>query len=84
MIEGVVLTMFDSRTKLSFEVQTDVRNSFKDRVYKTNIPRNIKLSEAPSCGKSIFEYDTKCEGAKAYASLAKEIHRNNQQKKAVK
>ena len=82
VIEGVVLTMFDSRTKLSFEVQTDVRNSFKDRVYKTNIPRNIKLSEAPSCGKSIFEYDTRCEGAKAYAALASEVHRQN--KKAVK
>lgn len=84
VIEGVVLTMFDSRTKLSFEVQTDVRNSFKDRVYTTNIPRNIKLSEAPSCGKSIFEYDTRCEGAKAYASLAKEVHRQNSDKKAVK
>ena len=83
VIEGVVLTMFDARTKLSFEVQTDVRNSFKDRVYTTNIPRNIKLSEAPSCGKSIFEYDTRCEGAKAYASLASEVHRNNK-KKAVK
>lgn len=83
VIEGFVLTMYDARTKLSAEVQSDVRKSFKDRVYTTIIPRNIKLSEAPSCGKSIFEYDTRCDGAKAYASLASEVHRANK-KKAVK
>ena len=73
VIEGVVLTMFDSRTKLSFEVQTDVRNSFKDRVYKTNIPRNIKLSEAPSHGIPINMYDTRSAGAESYRNLAQEI-----------
>lgn len=72
-IEGVLLTMFDVRTRLSVEVQQEVRKYFKERVYKSNIPRNVKLSEAPSRGNSIFEYDLKSEGAKAYASLAKEV-----------
>lgn len=72
-IEGVLLTMFDSRTKLSVEVQQEVRKYFKERVYRSYIPRNVKLSEAPSRGQSIFEYDVRSEGAKAYASLAKEI-----------
>lgn len=72
-IEGVLLTMFDTRTRLSVEVQQEVRKYFKERVYRSYIPRNIKLSEAPSRGQSIFEYDVRSEGAKAYASLAKEI-----------
>ena len=59
MIEGVILTMYDGRTKLSVEVQQEVRQHFKDRVYKTYIPRNVKLSEAPSRGMSIFEYDVR-------------------------
>ncbi len=73
IIEGVLLTMFDSRTKLSIEVQQEVRKYFKERVYKTYIPRNVKLSEAPSASKSIFEYDMHSIGAKSYASLAKEV-----------
>lgn len=77
MIEGVVLTMFDARTKLSVEVQQEVRKHFKDRVYRSYIPRNIKLSEAPSRGMSIFEYDVRCEGAKAYAGLANEVVKGN-------
>lgn len=72
-IEGVLLTMFDARTKLSVEVQQEVRKYFKERVYKSFIPRNIKLSEAPSREKSIFEYDIRSEGAKSYAALAKEV-----------
>ena len=76
-IEGVLLTMFDSRTKLSIEVQQDVRKFFKERVYRSYIPRNIRLSEAPSHGKSIFEYDIKSEGARAYAALAKEVITKN-------
>ncbi|MFV0379968.1 MAG: ParA family protein [Anaerorhabdus sp.] len=72
-IEGVLLTMFDARTKLSTEVRQEVRKYFKDRVYSTVIPRNIKLSEAPSCEKSIFDYDVKSEGARAYANLAREV-----------
>ncbi len=80
MIEGILLTMFDVRTKLSVEVQQEVRKYFKERVYKAYIPRNVKLSEAPSRGKSIFEYDVRSEGARAYASLAKEVIQNNEGK----
>lgn len=80
-IEGVVLTMYDARTKLSVEVQQEVRQHFKDRVYKNYIPRNVKLSEAPSRGMSIFEYDVRCEGAKAYAGLANEVSKMNKKKK---
>lgn len=77
IIEGVVLTMFDARTKLSLEVQQEVMKHFKDKVYKNYIPRNIRLSEAPSRGMSIFEYDVRCEGAKAYAGLASEVMKQN-------
>ena len=77
IIEGVLLTMFDGRTKLSLEVQQEVRKYFKERAYKSYIPRSIKLSEAPSRGQSIFEYDLKSEGAKAYAALAKEVIASN-------
>jgi chromosome partitioning protein len=73
IIEGILLTMFDARTKLSLEVQQEVRKYFKERVYRSFIPRNVKLSEAPSRGQSIFEYDVRSEGAKAYAALAKEV-----------
>ena len=72
-IEGVLLTMYDTRTNLAIAVQQEIRKFFKERAYKTYIPRNIRLAEAPSFGKSIFEYDIKSSGAKAYASLAKEV-----------
>ena len=77
-IEGVLLTMFDVRTKLSVEVQQEVRKYFKEKVYRTYIPRNVRLSEAPSRGESIFEYDTRSEGAKAYAGLVKEVIAQNE------
>ncbi len=77
-IEGVLLTMFDVRTKLSVEVQQEVRKYFKEKVYRTYIPRNVRLSEAPSRGESIFEYDTRSEGAKAYAGLVKEVMTANE------
>ena len=80
MIEGVLLTMYDARTKLSVEVQQEVRKHFKDKVYKSYIPRNIKLSEAPSRDMSIFEYGVRCEGAKAYAGLAAEVVKANRKK----
>lgn len=76
-IEGVLLTMYDARTKLSVEVQQEVRKYFKERVYRSYIPRNIRLSEAPSHGKSIFEHDIKSDGARAYAALAKEVINKN-------
>ncbi len=72
-IEGVLLTMFDARTNLSSEVSSEVRKHFKEKTYHTNIPRNIKLSEAPSVGKSIFDYDMNCEGSRAYVALTKEV-----------
>lgn len=81
-IEGILLTMFDARTKLSLEVQQEVRKYFKERVYKSYIPRNVKLSEAPSRGQSIFEYDVRSEGAKAYAAFAKEVIQANEGVKA--
>lgn len=77
-IEGVLLTMFDVRTKLSVEVQQEVRKYFKEKVYRCYIPRNVRLSEAPSREVSIFEYDTKSEGAKAYAALVREVISHNE------
>ncbi|MCF0110134.1 MAG: ParA family protein [Erysipelotrichaceae bacterium] len=76
-IEGVLLTMFDARTKLSVEVQQEVRKYFKEKVYKSYIPRNVKLSEAPSRELSIFEYDLRSEGARAYSTLVREVITQN-------
>ena len=81
VIEGVLLTMYDARTKLSVEVQQEVRKYFKERVYKNYIPRNVKLSEAPSQGKSIFEYEINSEGARSYAALSKEVLDTNKGKR---
>ena len=72
-IEGVILTMYDSRTNLSEQVVEEVRGYFRDKVYRTIIPRNVRLSEAPSHGLHIFEYDPRCKGAEVYQSLAKEV-----------
>lgn len=76
-IEGVLLTMLDSRTNLGVEVTQEVRKYFKEKVYETIIPRNIRLSEAPSEGLSIFDYDEKSPGAKAYYKLALEVVKRN-------
>jgi len=72
-IEGIVFTMFDSRTNLSMEVVEDVKKHLGDDVYRSIIPRNVRLSEAPSYGKPITIYDPKSKGAIAYADLAKEV-----------
>lgn len=72
-IHGVVLTMHDSRTKLADEVAGEVRNFFGEKVYETEIPRNVRVAEAPSHGKPILLYDHKCVGSKAYIKLASEI-----------
>lgn len=72
-IEGVLLTMADFRTNLTVEVINEIRNYFKEKVYQTIIPRNIRLSEAPSYGKPINLYDAGSIGAKKYAELAKEV-----------
>ena len=72
-ILGVVLTMYDRRTLISKEVEAKVRNEFSGRVFSTVIPVNVRLAEAPSYHKSIFEYDSGCNGARAYGALAREI-----------
>lgn len=72
-IEGVVLTMYDKRNKLTDLVEEDVRQCLGDKVFNTVIPRNVRLSEAPSFGKPALIYDTNCSGSKAYMMLAKEI-----------
>lgn len=72
-IEGVVMTMFDSRTNLSNQVVDEVVDYFKDKVYETMIPRNVRLAEAPSYGQTIFEYANSSKGSKAYLALAKEF-----------
>ena len=72
-IEGVVLTMYDKRNSLSALVEEDVRGHFGKKVYKTVIPRNVRISEAPSHGKPVLIYDTSCVGSMAYIGLAKEV-----------
>lgn len=72
---GVVLTMYDSRTSLSDQVAQEVRKHFGDKLFKTVIPRNVRLAEAPSFSKTVFEHDKWSKGARAYKNLAKEIVR---------
>lgn len=74
-IQGIVLTMFDKRNNLSDQVASDVREYFGDKVYKTVIPRNVRVSEAPSYGKPVLMYDMKCAGSQAYLHLAGEVLR---------
>ena len=76
-LRGIVMTMFDSRTNLSSQVVADVREHFGDVVYETVIPRTVRLSEAPSFGKSILEYDSNGNGARAYRALAQEFIRRH-------
>ena len=72
-IEGILMTMYDIRTRLSVEVAQEVRQTFGRLVYQTSIPRNVRLSEAPSRGLSIFQYDPRCTGAQKYQALTEEI-----------
>ena len=72
-IDGVLLTMFDERTNLGKQVATDVREFFKEKVFRTVIPRNVRLSEAPSHGMPVMLYDIKSKGAEAYLALAREL-----------
>jgi len=76
MIDGVLLTMLDARTNLGLQVIEEVKKYFRDKVYRTIIPRNIRLSEAPSHGQPIILYDPKSRGAEVYLDLAKEVAAN--------
>ena len=78
VLQGIVLTMYDTRNKLSEMVEADVRSHFGASVYQTVIPRNVRISEAPSFGQPILMYDLKCAGAQAYAALAAELLKQEQ------
>jgi chromosome partitioning protein len=77
-IEGVVLTMYDRRNNLSQQVEQDARTNLGDLVFETMIPRNVRVSEAPSFAMPVLKYDTQSKGAKAYRDLANELMNNNQ------
>lgn len=81
-IEGVLLTMYDGRLNLTLQVVQEVKKYFGDKVYKTTIPRNVRLSEAPSFGAPVNYYDGASKGAEAYAYLAAEFIKNNRERKA--
>ena len=83
-IEGALLTMYDIRTNLSNQVVKEVKKYFDDKVYKTVIPRNVRLSEAPSYGMPITAYDPRSKGAKSYIKFAKEFLKNNEEEKTGK
>ena len=83
-IEGALLTMYDIRTNLSNQVVKEVKKYFNNKVYKTVIPRNVRLSEAPSYGMPIIEYDIKSKGAKSYIKFTKEFLKNNEDQKKAK
>lgn len=72
-LEGVVLTMFDARTNLSIQVVDEVKNHFRHKVYQTIVPRNVRLSEAPSHGQPVIKYDPKSKGTEVYFDLAREV-----------
>ena len=82
-IQGVVLTMFDRRNSLSEQVAQDVRSVLGDKVYQTVIPRNVRVSEAPSYGKPVLLYDNSCTGSQAYIKLASEVIRRERDLRAA-
>ena len=72
-IEGLLLTMYDRRNRLTHSVASEIQSHFGEQVYRTVIPRNVRLSESPSHGQTILEYDASCSGAKAYKALSNEF-----------
>lgn len=82
-LQGVVLTMFDTRNNLTEMVAADVRGFLGEKVYSTVIPRNVRISEAPSHGKPVLLYDLRCAGSQAYIHLAKEVLHREQQRGAA-
>jgi chromosome partitioning protein len=81
-IEGILLTMYDDRTNLTKQVADDLKEFFQDQVFRTVIPRSIRLAEAPSYGKPILQYDVRSKGSESYVKLAKEILENEQKSRA--
>ncbi len=79
-IEGLVMSMYDRRNRLTHQVAGEIQDHFGDQVFKTVIPRNVRLSESPSHGKTIIEYDKSCPGAKAFVKLGNEFLRRNRKK----
>jgi len=82
-VEGILLTMFDDRTNLTRQVAADLKDFFGDQVFRTVIPRSIRLAEAPSFGKPILSYDPRSKGAESYVQLAKEILDHEQNRKSA-
>jgi chromosome partitioning protein len=82
-IQGIVMTMYDARNNLALQVVDDVRSHLGDKVYRTLIPRNVRVSEAPSYGKPAILYDLKCAGSQAYLQLASEVIQRERNRKAA-
>jgi chromosome partitioning protein len=82
-IQGIVMTMFDARNNLALQVVDDVREHLGEKVYRTLIPRNVRVSEAPSYGKPAILYDLKCAGSQAYLQLASEVIQRERNRKAA-
>jgi chromosome partitioning protein len=82
-IQGIVLTMYDSRNNLAHQVVDDVRSHLGSKVYRTLIPRNVRVSEAPSHGKPAILYDLKCSGSQAYLQLASEVIQRERERRAA-
>jgi chromosome partitioning protein len=82
-VEGILLTMYDDRTNLTRQVAADLRDFFGDQVFRTIIPRSIRLAEAPSFGKTILTYDPRSRGAESYIQLAKEILDHEQSRRST-
>jgi chromosome partitioning protein len=84
VVDGAVLTLYDERVTLSHQVVEEVRRFFGDLAFETVIPRNVRLAEAPSFGRTILEYDIRCRGAQAYLALAEEVVRRRRASEAVR
>ena len=83
-LKGILLTMFDGRNRLSRQIEAEVRKYFEDKVFETIVPRNIRLSEAPGFGKSIFQYDPSSQGAQSYYALSAEFEKRGSRQTAGK
>jgi chromosome partitioning protein len=80
-LEGILLTMFDIRNRLSHQVAEEIRSHFPEQIFRTMIYRNVRISESPSHGKPVVLYDAQCTGARDYLDLARELIQNNEEEK---